>query len=163
MSLSQFNSLISSILNQKCAFTKLRAELKGRQRKLCYECKKFGHLAYNCRNKKKKGKRTSVPQNRFEVLSSRVMRCGVEIKRQEGNRKEREVIQCFKCREKQYQWKECPRKRKKRRERVMQVAAPQEVPPKKELACSIWRNVQKNRMRCFKCKGLRQRLFPIGD
>jgi len=69
------------MLNQKCALTKLRAELEERQRKLCYECKKFGYLACNCRNKKEEEKRTFVPQNRFEVLSSRVIRCGIEIRR----------------------------------------------------------------------------------
>jgi len=37
-------------------------------------------------------KRTLIPQNRFEVLSSRVMKCGVEIGRQEDKRKEEEVI-----------------------------------------------------------------------
>jgi len=83
---------MSSMLNQKCALTKLRAELEERQGKLCYECKKFGHLACNCKNKKEKGKRTSVPQNRFEVLLSRVIRYGVEIRRQKGNKKEGEAI-----------------------------------------------------------------------
>ena len=92
MSLLQYNSLMSSMLNQKCALAKLRAELEGRQGKLCYKCKKFGHLACNCRNKKEEGKRTSVPQIYFEVLSSRVMRYRVEMRRQEGNKKEREVI-----------------------------------------------------------------------
>jgi len=142
MSLLQYNSLMSSMLNQKCALAKLRAELEGRQGKLCYKCKKFGHLACNCRNKKEEGKRTSVPQNRFEVLSSRVMRYRVEMRRQEGNRKEREVIRCFKYREEKYQWKECPRKRKEKRERVVQVTALQEVPLKKKLAHFIKRNAQ---------------------
>ena len=99
MPLSQYNSLISSMLNQKFTLAKLRAELEERQEKLCYKCKKFGHLTYNCKNKKEKGKRASVPQNRFEMLSSRVMRCRVEIRRQEGDRKEGEAIQCFKCKE----------------------------------------------------------------
>jgi len=81
MSLSQYNTLMSSILNQKCALTKLRTELKERQRKLCYECKKFGYLACNYRNKEEEKKRTFVPQNRFKVLLSRVIRCGIEIRR----------------------------------------------------------------------------------
>jgi len=33
-----------------------------------------------------------IPQNRFEVLLSRVMRYGVEIKRQKSERKEKEII-----------------------------------------------------------------------
>jgi len=81
MSLSQYNTLMSSILNQKCALTKLRTELKERQRKLCYEYKKFGYLACNYKNNEEEEKRTFVPQNRFEVLLSRVIRCGIEIRR----------------------------------------------------------------------------------
>jgi len=83
---------MSIMLKEKYALTKLRAELEGRKRKMCFECKKFGHLVRNCRNKRKKGKRTSVPQNRFEVLLSRVMRYGVEIRRQRSKKKEEEII-----------------------------------------------------------------------
>jgi len=71
---------MSSMLNQKCTLTKLRAELEGRPGKLCYKYKKFRYLAHNCRNRREEEKRM-FPQNRFETLSSRVMRCGVEIKR----------------------------------------------------------------------------------
>jgi len=47
----------------------------------------------------------SIPQNRFEVLLSKVMRCGVEIiRRQERDRKEEgKAICCFKyCKEEKY-------------------------------------------------------------
>jgi len=54
---------MSSMLNQKHAFTKLRAELEGRPEKLCYKYKKFGHLALNCRNRREGEKRTLFPQN----------------------------------------------------------------------------------------------------
>jgi len=64
---------MSNLLNKKHALAKLKAELEGRKGKLCWYCKKFGHLAQNYRNKKKKEKRTVVPQNKFEVLRSRVM------------------------------------------------------------------------------------------
>jgi len=91
---------MSSMLNQKCTLTKLRTELEGRPGKLCYECKKSRYLAHNCRNRREEEKRTSIPQNRFEVLSSRVMRCGVEIRRQERDRKkEGKAICCFKYKE----------------------------------------------------------------
>jgi len=69
---------MSNLLNEKRALAKLRAELEGRKGKLCRGCKKFGHLARNCRNKRREEKGTVVPQNKFEVLSSRVMQCGVE-------------------------------------------------------------------------------------
>jgi len=38
-----------------------------------------------------KRKRMSVPQNRFKVLSSRVMRCGVEMRKQKEEKKEGNV------------------------------------------------------------------------
>jgi len=90
------------MLKEKHALAKLRAELEGRKRKMCFEYKKFGHLACNCRNKGVEKKKTSAPQNRFEVLSSRVMRCRVEIRKQERERKEEEAIRCFKCREEEH-------------------------------------------------------------
>jgi len=83
---------MSSILNQKHTLAKLRAELEGRKEKMCLSCKKFGHLACNCKNKEKKRKRTLVPQNRFKVLLSRVMRCGIEIRKQEGEKQEEEAV-----------------------------------------------------------------------
>ena len=46
------------------------------------------------------------------------MRCRVEIKRQERERKEEKAILCFKCREERYRWKECPKRGKERGERV---------------------------------------------
>jgi len=61
MSLMQYNSLMSSMLIQKCTLAKLRVELEGRPGKLCYKYKKFGHLVCNCRNRRKEEKRTSIP------------------------------------------------------------------------------------------------------
>jgi len=118
MSQQQYNDLISTMLKQKHALAKLRAELKERKKKMYFEYKKFGHLACNCRNKGVEEKKTPASQNRFEMLSSRVMRCGVEIRKQERKRKE-EVIRCFKYREEEHQWKECPRRGKERGERVV--------------------------------------------
>jgi len=80
------------------ALTKLGTELEEREEKICFTCKKFGHLVYNCRNKKKEGKGMLVPQNRFKVLSSKVMRCGVEIRKQKEEKKEEKAVQCFKYR-----------------------------------------------------------------
>ena len=77
---TQYNSLMSSLLNEKRALAKLRVEIEGRKGELCQCCKKFGHMACNCRNKEREEKRTNVPQNKFEVLRSRVMQYGVEEK-----------------------------------------------------------------------------------
>jgi len=44
------------------------------------------------------------------------MRCEVEIRRQERNRKEEgKAICCFKCKEEEHRWKECPERRKEQR------------------------------------------------
>jgi len=69
------------VLKKKQVLTKLRAELKGRKKEMCFECKKFGHLVHNCRNKEVGEKKKSAPQNRFEILLSRMMKYKVEIRR----------------------------------------------------------------------------------
>jgi len=81
---SQAKSLYN-LLNQKHALAKLRVELEGRGGRICQCCRKFGHLAHNCRNRKGEPKGKPTPQNKFEVIASRVMQCRVkeevEIKR----------------------------------------------------------------------------------
>jgi len=52
---------MSSMLNQKHALAKLRAELEGRKGKMCFSCKRFGHLAQNCRNRAEEEKGKTVP------------------------------------------------------------------------------------------------------
>jgi len=74
----QYNTLLSNLLKEKRTLAKLRVELKGRKGKLCRSCKGFRHLARNCRNKNGEGKGATMPQNKFEILSSRVMQCGVK-------------------------------------------------------------------------------------
>jgi len=67
------------MLKQKYSLTKLREELEGRKGKLCFSCRKFGYLVQNCRNSRKEEERERIiPQNKFEVLLSRVMQCRVE-------------------------------------------------------------------------------------
>jgi len=73
MSLTQYNSLMSNLLREKCSLIKLREELEGRKEKLCRNCKGFRHLACNCRSRKEKKKGTIVSQNKFKVLKSKVM------------------------------------------------------------------------------------------
>ena len=76
--------------------------MEGRKEKMCFEYKKFRHLTHNCRNKEVGEKKTSASQNRFEMLLSRVMKCGLEIRKQKRERKEKEVIWYFKCREEEH-------------------------------------------------------------
>ena len=73
MSQSQYNSLMSGLLNQKYALAKLRAKLEGKRERIYQYCKKFGHLFHNYRNKKKKVKGKPISQNKFEVIVSSVM------------------------------------------------------------------------------------------
>ena len=61
MSLEQYNSLMSSKLNQQYALTKLRAEIEERERRICWKYRKLRHLAHNCRNKKEKAKGKPIP------------------------------------------------------------------------------------------------------
>ena len=63
-------------------------------------------------------------ENRFEVLKSRVMQCGVrEVRRQEVI--EKVEIRCFTCREEGHKKWECPKKNKKSRNE--KVAPPRKV------------------------------------
>ena len=86
----------------------------------------FRYLVQNCRNKREKEGKT-VPQNKFKVLSSRVIQSG------EGERiikrMEVVVVECFKCGEKGHKCRECPLWRRKKQvgKRVACVAKPQKV------------------------------------
>ena len=87
MSLDQYNSFISGMLNQWHILTKLRAEIKGREERVCWECRKFGHLVHNYRNRKKEIKGKPTSQNKFEMIASRVIQYRVKkevkVRRQE--------------------------------------------------------------------------------
>jgi len=80
---------------------------------LCRSCKGFGHLAHNCRNKKEGKKGTTTPQNKFEVLLSKVMQCG--MKERIIRRQEIVEVECFKYREKGHKCRECSLWKEKRK------------------------------------------------
>ena len=132
MSQTQYNSLMSNLLNQKHALTKLRAKLKGKKEQEYWNCKGFRYLVWNCRNKKGKEERGTAPQNKFEVLSSRVMQCDV---RETMIRKQEIVeVEYFKCREKRHKCRECPIWKGEKKlwmvEKVACVVMPQKVQQK---------------------------------
>jgi len=58
-----------------------------------WEYRKFRHLVCNYRNKKKVAKRKLVPQNKFEIIVSRVIQCGVkeEVKMRKQKTVKKEV------------------------------------------------------------------------
>ena len=83
MFLEVYNQLLSNMLNQRWALTKLRAELERREGRLYRQCRKFGHLTWNCRREREQ-KKKEEKGNKFEVLRSRVIQCEVrEVRRQE--------------------------------------------------------------------------------
>jgi len=126
---------MSAMLKERHALAKLGAKLEGRKGKLCRCCKRFGHLAQNCRNKGVE-KREVIPQNKFEVLRSRIMQCG------EGERTIRRMgvveVEFFECGEKGHKCRECPLWiRRKNEERAVHVAIPQKAQQKRRPARSV--------------------------
>jgi len=119
------------MLKERYALTKLRVELEGRKGKLCWCCKGFGHLAQNCRKQKETEKGVTMSQNKFEVLRSRIMQCGIEERVVRSTRTV--AVRCFKCRE-------CPLWVKK--ERAVRVATPQKA-QQQEWKRSSWEVLRK--------------------
>ena len=85
------------MLNQRCALAKLKAEIEGKEGRICWEYKKFGHLAHNCRNKKGEARGKPVLQNKFKVIASRVMQ--YEVKEEVGIKRQEivEEVKYFRC------------------------------------------------------------------
>jgi len=141
MSQEQYNTLLSNLLREKCALAKLRVELKGQKGKLCRCCKGFGHLAQNCRNKNEEGKGAITPQNKFEVLSSRVMQCGEEEKAIRSVKAE--GVKCFKCGKEGHKCRECPLWVKK--EKAVRVASPRKAQQGRGPACPVREKAQEEK------------------
>ena len=140
MTLDQYNSLMSSLLKERHSLAKLREELEGRKEKLYRRCKGFRHLAHNYKNEREGKKGTITPQNKFEILRSRVMQCRVE--EQVVRRQESVVVKCFKCEEEGHKYKECLLW-----ERVACTVKPQKVYQQKKPACPVKGEVQEKGLR----------------
>jgi len=97
---------MSNLLKEKYALALLKAKLKEKQEKECWKYRGFGHQAQHCRREEKE-KRKLTPQNKFEILASRVMKCGVELRRQEM-REEKWRFKCCKCEKEKHKYRECP-------------------------------------------------------
>ena len=130
MSLEQYNFLMGSMLNQWHALAKVRAEIEGREGRVCWGCRRFGHLACNYRNMKE-AKEKLVSQNRFEVIVSRVMQYKVreeaKVRRQETVE---EGVQCFRCQGiEHYKWEYSNIKveKERRSEEAAHMARPQKA------------------------------------
>jgi len=131
------------MLKERRALTKLRVELEGRKGKLCKCCRRFGHLARNCRNKRREKEETVVPQNKFEVLGSRVMQCGIKERVVRSVRAA--VVKCFRCGVEGHKCRECPLWVKK--ERVVRVAMPQKVQQERRPARPVRGEAQERKLR----------------
>jgi len=148
---------MSVMLKEKCALAKLRAELEGRKGKLCRSCKGFGHLAQNCRNGKEGEKGVEIPQNKFEVLRSRVMQCGVEERVVRNIRTA--VVKCFRCGEEEHKCRMCPKKEKRvacskerkahqgERREVRQVEGREAARPEKREVQQEWKRTPVEKLR----------------
>jgi len=114
MSLEVYNQIMSDMLNQRHALTKLRAKLEGREGRICKRCGRFGHLAWKYRGREEEKK--VVRGNRFKVLKSRVMQCGMrEVRRQKVVR---EAVKCFGYRQEGHKKRECLQKKERRGQEV---------------------------------------------
>jgi len=136
------------LLKEKYTLASLRAKLEERQERECWKYRGFGHQAQHCR-KEKKEKGELTPQNKFEILASRVMRCEVELRRQEAKHEEWKV-ECYKCREEGHKCKKCLLWKKK--ERVVHIARPQKVHQQRELACPVKGKAQEGERRLRKAE-----------
>jgi len=134
---------MSNLLKQKHALTLLREKLKEKKEREYWSCKEFGHLARNCRNKEGKEKRGAAPENKFEVLSSRVMQC--DVKERIIKKQERVEVECFKCGEKGHKCRECPLW--KQMKKTAYVVMPQKAQQERRLAYPIREKVQEGEKR----------------
>jgi len=126
------------MLKERHALAKLRAELEGRERKLCRCYRKFGHLACNYRNERREKKGTAIPQNKFEMLSNRIMQCGAKERVVRSIRMV--AIKCFKYGEEGQKCRKCPLWVKK--ERAVYMANPRKAQQGRRLVRPVRKKAQ---------------------
>jgi len=89
-----------------------------------------GGLGTSPRSGEEQKENEKTEGNKFEVLGSRVMQCGVrEVRRQEIVK---EVVRCFGCGEKGHKKWECSKRKERRRKE-------ETAPP-----CKMWEKVKKH-------------------
>jgi len=152
MSQEQYNILLSNLLREKRTLAKLRVELEGRKGKLCRSCKGFGHLARNCRNRDGERKGATMPQNKFEILKSRVMQCGVEGRTIKSMRIMK--VRCFRYREEGHKYREClVWVKRKKEEKVVHVERPQKTQQEERPVCPAKGKAQEKERKLRRVEG----------
>ena len=109
MSQQQYNNLLNNILKEKQAFTSLRAQLEERRERECWSYRKFRYLAHNCKTKKEERKeKEEKPQNRYEILVTRVMQCEVRNEVEMRHQERKKEVKYFRYWGIEHHKWECP-------------------------------------------------------
>jgi len=88
-----------------------------------------------------------TPQNKFETLASRVITCGVELRRQE-TKKEEWKVECYKCRKEGHKCRECPLW-----QRIAHAARPQKAHQQREPAHPAKEKAQEEERKLQRAEG----------
>ena len=147
MSQQQHNDLLSNMLKEKQVLALLRAQLEGRRERECWSYRKFRHLVYNYRTKKEEKKeKREKPQNKYEMLATRVMQYRVRDEIKVRWQKRIKKAKYFRCWEVGHCKWECPNievKREKRKSKQMAcMVGLQKAQQERRPVHPIWKKIQ---------------------